>query len=142
MRTSIASLAVISRIGPGGERQWLTQWNDKWQALNLIGGQKHDDESFLDCCKREIAEELGLAPEQFVVSPESTRLEFEAFSQSAHAETHYHFEIFVASIDQSALKENPANRWVTEAEVRAGKCADGTPISPTVLRVLTAFSEI
>jgi NUDIX domain len=138
MRTSVAAVAVIARVRSDGVREWLTQWNDKWQSLNLIGGQKTDDESFRECCEREVIEELELKSKEFALSPGSMRLDFDAWSQSAQTETHYHFEIFVVSIDHDALKDNPANCWVTEAEVRAEKSADGTPISATVLRVLTA----
>ena len=44
--------------------------NAKWQALSLIGGQKHDDEKFRECCIREVCEELALSLDQFQVADE------------------------------------------------------------------------
>ena len=50
MRVSEAALALITRVTPQGEAEYLTQWNEKWQAYSLIGGHREPDESFRDCC--------------------------------------------------------------------------------------------
>ena len=40
MRISEAALALITRINAHGETEYLTQWNEKWQAYSLIGGHR------------------------------------------------------------------------------------------------------
>ena len=37
MRISEAALALITRVNMRGEMEYLTQWNEKWQAYSLIG---------------------------------------------------------------------------------------------------------
>ena len=142
MRISIAAFGLIQRALPTSERVWLTQWNAHWQGLNLIGGKKHEDETFRDCSVREVCEELHVTPAQIRVADEPLRrLEFDAWSKRAQAETHYYFEIFDVELDTSALdtiQANPDNAWLTEAEIRAGQSATGRPISSTVLRMLFA----
>jgi hypothetical protein len=57
-RISRASVAVITRRRDG-HTQWLLQWNEKWQAMNLIAGHKEiTDVNDLTCLVREIHEEL------------------------------------------------------------------------------------
>src|SRR5256885_12354204 len=60
--TPLFRSALIRRTAPGGVAEWLANWNAHWHALNLVGGHKWPAESFRDCCTREAAEELRLAP--------------------------------------------------------------------------------
>jgi hypothetical protein len=50
----------------------------------------------------------------------------------------------VALSSESALAKvaaNPDNRWVTEAEILAGRCNDGTRVSPTMMRIVMRLSN-
>jgi hypothetical protein len=67
-------------------------------------------------------------------------LEYDTFSRSAGVPTRYRIAVFqtrLAAAARPAVDANPDNRWVTRAEVRAGRAADGTPVSPTVDLILT-----
>lgn len=134
MRESIAALALIRRIGAGGT-EWLTQWNDRWEAFHLIGGQK-EDETFRHCCAREVAEELGLVEGVgFRVADEpAAHLEYVAYSRSARVETRYVAELFDVELlgdAADAVARDPANRWVTTDEITAERCRDGRRVSET-----------
>jgi hypothetical protein len=64
-RISRAAVALITRIR-NGQTEWLLQWNEKWQVMNLIAGHKETtDANDLTCLIREIHEELfaELAPD-------------------------------------------------------------------------------
>lgn len=64
-RISLAAVALITRTR-NGQTEWLLQWNQKWQVMNLIAGHKEaTDANDLTCLMREIHEELfaELAPE-------------------------------------------------------------------------------
>lgn len=141
MRTSIASIALIQRHA-AGQPLWLAQWNEGWQAYNFVGGHKHDDESFRECLVREIAEELDLrdAVDVQVSAARRQRLEYTARSQRNGEETRYTIELFdvalVGDRPLDAINANPANRWLTEAEIESGRCHDGRPVSPTTKRFL------
>src|SRR5262249_12766629 len=141
MRTSVAAFALFRRAAPDGRVEYLAQWNAGWNAFHFVGGHKHDDESFRDCCVREVREELGLVEGQgFRVAAERrSRLRYVHWSESAQAETDYTIELFNAELFGDAahqVEADPDNRWLTEAEIRAGRCRDGRAVSPTMLRIL------
>jgi 8-oxo-dGTP pyrophosphatase MutT (NUDIX family) len=143
MRSSEASLAIITRTTFDGETEYLTQWNEKWDAYSLVGGHREDGESFRDCCIREIEEELSLKSEvDFRVDllPIAPSLEYSAFSKSAGVETHYRFELFVTELmtDEARKKvtTNPDNRWVGVYELRGGIASNLRPIAVQVKNVV------
>jgi 8-oxo-dGTP diphosphatase len=145
-RRSVAAVALIRRPEQG-RTLFLAQWNPKWDAFHLVGGHKHPDESFRACLIREVGEELGLEEISDFIAPIGplARLEFDALSASAGKSTDYTMEVFEVELTgDSALAKvaaNPANRWLTEAEIRAGRCADGRPVSPTTARIVTTVSS-
>ena len=88
---------------------------------------------------------LAVTRQLHVAEKPRRKILFDAWSQSAGAETHYDFEIFDVDMDTlttEAIQLNPANIWLTEAEIRAGQSADGRAVSPTVLRMLSALGAI
>lgn len=141
MRQSIASLALIRR-GRGLETRWLAQWNAKWRCFHFVGGHKHDDESFRQCVIRELTEELQIAEASgFAVAQQPlARLDYTAWSDSAGQQTHYVMELFdvelIGEVARRQVDADPRNRWLTEAEIRSGRCADGQPVSETMGRIL------
>jgi hypothetical protein len=69
--------------------------------------------------------------------------EYTAFSKAAGVETRYRVELFqVDFLTHEAVVKvdaNPANRWLTEAEIRRQTTIDGKPISAQVETVLQLF---
>ena len=145
-RRSVAAVALIRRPEQG-QTLYLAQWNANWAAFHLVGGHKRPEESFRACLIREVGEELGLEEGTgFVASDQPLAcLEFDALSVSAGQLTAYTMEVFEVELtSDSALAEvaaNPENRWLTEADIRAGQCADGRPVSPTTARIVTTVSR-
>ncbi len=143
MRVSEAALALITRVNAQGETEYLTQWNEKWQACSLIGGHREQSESFWECCNREMEEELRLKREvDFRVASVglSSRLEYVATSQAAGVATLYRIELFSAAILTIAaiaiIDGNADNCWVTTSEIGCGTTASGRPVAEQVGRVL------
>jgi len=141
MRRSIAALALIRREEHGRPR-WLLQWNPSWNAFSFVGGHKRPEESFRECMVREIGEELGLEDgTDFVMGgAPAAHLEYNAWSHGAREETAYTMELFDVQLEPSArvaIEANPANRWLSEDEIRTGRCTDGRPVSGTVNLILT-----
>lgn len=142
MRVSQAGLACIRRAGPDGptgEPQFLTQWSQKWGMYSLIGGHVEPGETFRECCVREVAEELGLtAGVDYTVAdqPLAPTVEYVAMSGGSKVETQYRMELYAVELltqaAQAAVDANPANRWLTVAEIQAERTADDTPISAQV----------
>lgn len=141
MRKSIASIALIRREAEG-QTLWLAQWNEAWKSFSFVGGHKHDNESFRECVIREIAEELGLHEGQdvLVASAPLEHLEYTDISRRTGEQTEYVIELFdvalIGNRARSTIDANPANRWLSEAEIMAERCDDGPPVSPTPKRFL------
>lgn len=141
MRESVAALALIRRTS-GGETEYLTQWNNGWQALNFVGGHRRAEETFRACLCRELEEELGLRDgvDCQVEEHPLAHLEYTAFSRSAQEESLYVVELFSVQLNESAMaRVNPApeNAWVNEAESRAGRTSAGRAVSATVPLLLS-----
>jgi tetratricopeptide (TPR) repeat protein len=142
MHPSVAALALFRRAGPGDAVEYLSQWNERWLALHFIGGHKEPGESFRACCVREITEGLHLAEgSQVRVAAEPlAHLDYVAFSHGAVVETAYTIELFAAALlgdGEQVVAADPANRWVSEADIRARRCRDGRAVSDMMFRVLT-----
>ncbi len=142
MRTSVAAFALIRRAVAAGCVEYLARWNEGWKAFHFVGGHKHDGESFRACCVRETAEELGLVESRdFRLAAERrNHLRYVHFSERAKVETDYTVELFDVELlgdARSAVEASPDNRWLTESEIRTGRCRDGRAVSPTMLRILS-----
>lgn len=142
MRESVSSVALFQRRTEG-KVLWLLQWNAKWRIYSLVAGHLENGESHRECILREVCEELGLDQDiEFSVSLEArARMEFEDWSESANEQTAYTMELFdaelLAATAYRKVEKGPLNRWVTETEIDSLQCADGKPISATVMRLLT-----
>lgn len=143
MRISEAALALITRVNAQDEAEYLTQWNEKWQAYSLIGGHREEGESFRECCLREVEEELGLKRiADFTVAAKSvgSTVDFTMDSMSAGEETRYGIELFRAEIASAnvydAVNAAPLNRWLSASEIENRMTEDGRTVSEQVFRVL------
>jgi 8-oxo-dGTP pyrophosphatase MutT (NUDIX family) len=136
MRESQAAVALVRRE-QDGRTLWLAQWNPRWQRYNFVAGHKEPGESFRACLLREVGEELGLAEgADFEAAAEpAARLQYTAWSESASADTAYTVELFDVRLTADAerrVSAEPHNRWLSADEIRAGRCADGAPVSATM----------
>ncbi|MBM4040912.1 MAG: NUDIX hydrolase [Planctomycetes bacterium] len=147
MRQSLGALALIRKEAEEGTL-WLARWNRHWRAYSFVGGHKRPDETFRECVIREVGEELGLREESDrTVAPQPlAHLDYTAWSESAQAETAYTMELFDVELTSDtarrAVDADSACRWLTEAEVRARRCADGQPVSRTMGELLTRAGAV
>ncbi len=137
MRHSSAALAIIQR-----NDTWLVQWNANWQAYSLIGGHIEPGESFRECCIREITEELECDASDVDVAVEPyAELRFVEYSKAARERTHYHWQLFLASVSERTLGNLPCDcSWVTPSQIQDRNASDGKPIAEQVARVLHEFN--
>jgi 8-oxo-dGTP pyrophosphatase MutT (NUDIX family) len=140
-RQSVAAVALITRELEG-RRQWLAQWNPKWQRYNFVSGHRREGESFRECMVREVREELGLRDGvDFAVGVTPlAHLEFDDWSESAREQTHYTMEVFAVGITTDAARQkvtaDSRNCWLNEEEIQMGRSSDGKPVSATMERLL------
>lgn len=144
-RKSEGAFAVITRQR-GGVWEWLTRWNRKWGCYFLIGGHKHEDETFAACVARELEEELGVREGvDYTLNEEPLSCQrYVAWSISAGAETEYTMVLFAltpqgvglpaavqgpALVARGVLASEESLCWVTEEDIRRARTGDGEPIS-------------
>jgi hypothetical protein len=146
LRRSIAAAALIRRRHEG-QVVYLTRWNRHWAAFHLVAGHKRPEESFRDALIREVGEELALEEgTDFVVSPGPlAHLEYEAWSERAHAQTAYVTEVFEVALSGpralARVEADAENRWLTGEEIRTGCAADGRRVSPTSWIILSRLAS-
>lgn len=143
MRTSQAALAIITRVSSFGQTEYLSQWNNAWQAYSLIGGHVEEEETFQQCCIREVAEELECDEQTITATPYPyATLRFREFSRAAKVETDYHWQVFIVRVSDTTLQQLPADcAWVGADRIRARFTTDGKPIAEQVHRVLQAVEN-
>lgn len=144
MRTSEGALALITRVNSTSQTEYLTQWNDAWNAYSLIGGHVEDGETFRQACTREIEEELELQREtEFCVSddPIGPRYEYVAISKAAGVETQYRIELYstelLTPLAIAKVDRNPNNCWLSKSEITNKTTFAGRAIADQVGRVVS-----
>ena len=122
MRASNAALAIVTRVNSLGSAEYLTQWNNRWQAYSLIGGHVEEGETFQQCCIREVAEELECDQHSIAAAPYPyATLRFREFSRAAKVETDYHWQVFIVRVTDSTLQQLPADcAWVAGSLTAGG----------------------
>ncbi len=137
------TVAQILIIRPGSPPTFLVQWDEQAQTYQLIGGrQKSDrgwDEPIRDTAIREVEEELhgqvsyeagDFDVEELAAFQGPVRL-----SPSFGALSAYHFTFFRA-FGLPPLVLHPEDRWVTRAELLAGRTHDHAPVRGDHIRLL------
>jgi len=130
--TAVAEVLIVK---PGKPPRFLVQWDARAGQYQVIGGRQKADldweEPIEQTAVRELEEELG-----YQVSHEAgdfTLAFLAAFegdkrlSPSFGALTAYRFTFFQA-LNLPAITLGPDDRWVSRAELLAGRTEDGQPI--------------
>jgi hypothetical protein len=66
------------------------------------------------------------------------------FSESTQTQTSYIMELFGVELGREAcskVESEADNRWLSEAEIQAGRTPDGRRVSPTMKRMREAILE-
>ncbi|MBN2054683.1 NUDIX hydrolase [bacterium] len=122
-----------------GERRFLLRWNQRWEWFNLVGGkyEQTDGDDLRATAVREIQDELDLVHNRDFVVDDRPVVKYttQDVSRSDGQYKHYCFHIFKVTLVADPaellghLANNPANRWLTAADILARRTGDGFPIS-------------
>lgn len=139
MRESVAALALI-QTDLDGRPQWLAQWNARSGRFHFLGGHKRADESFRDCLRRELSEELGLTDADYTLGDAPRQsLDYVAWSESAQQPTQYRMAVFDVRLNEQTRRRidaDPQNVWLSDDEIRSGQTRTGQPVSESMSRIL------
>jgi len=131
-RTEVAEVLVVR---PGNPPQFLVQWDARAGQYQVLGGRRKDDRDWQEPIEqtaiREMEEELGhqisYAAGDFSLSFLASFEGARRLSPSFGALTAYHFTFYQA-LNLPGIELGPNDRWVTRAEMLAGRTRDGRPL--------------
>jgi 8-oxo-dGTP pyrophosphatase MutT (NUDIX family) len=135
-----AAQAVI-KARRDGQDLYLMQFDRHAGRYQPIGGKREPAEADLaETLRRELAEELGLpeppGPDQVSLSPVGHGWVETTISATYGILTRYTFGFFHCSDIRFPLRVDRDTRWLTRAEVAAGRADDGRDVSPIYQQAL------
>ncbi len=130
--TAVAEVLIVK---PGDPPRFLVQWDARAGQYQVIGGRQKDDLDWQEPIERtairELEEELGYQVSheagEFTLAFLATFEGDKRLSPSFGALTAYHFTFFQA-LNLPPITLGPEDRWVTRAELLAGRTSDGKPV--------------
>lgn len=149
LRRSEGGIAFIHGTDQYGRPAMLAQWNEEWEGFFLIGGHREKGETYEQCLRREIREELKIPDGEgdgFTVEGELEPIRYVAWSRRAEEYTDYEMYVFDVKLTparQAAVNASASAlklRWLLPAEIAAEQTNAGQRISETV-HVLTHLAR-
>jgi 8-oxo-dGTP pyrophosphatase MutT (NUDIX family) len=140
IRTVEAVMAVI-KARRNGEDVYLMQYDDGARKYQPLGGKRElDDPSIESALVRELCEELEIADLQlnrdFSLRPLVEHAHTQVVSASLNVITRYDHNFYFVADMRFTLPDDPRNRWITAAELAAGKTSDGRGVSRLLIEEL------
>ncbi len=145
--------AVLLRRRHLGRWQFLLRLEPGW-GYSLPTKKRNAGESYADCARRVLTNELGLPADAVPLHPATESVVTErAKSVSEQTDTFYCHGVFTADVpEEVAVKSDRPLVWADAAAVAAGRLSDRTDtggqkapdadVSPTALRVLMELEVI
>ncbi|MEP7286483.1 MAG: hypothetical protein ABI947_12015 [Chloroflexota bacterium] len=133
LRIVRASTAVI-KAQRGGQDVYLMQYDAKARQFQPLGGkQELTDASSEAALTRELCEELALdgliAGRDFAIHPLALNVRVDEISASIQVVTRYYHSLYHLTDIRFPLHNDEITRWLTGAEMTAGRTIDGYAIS-------------
>ena len=136
-----ASIALI-RHHDEPEHHWLSFWNAAAQQFSFVVAERLENESWRECLDRELAWELDLRRGKDYLISSMARLHFEEAIVEPNSDEPAKLEIEFYVVDpygragREAFKSLPDSRWLSNNELRSGKCESGEAIDPWLVDLL------
>jgi len=142
MQKWFRSVALIRRV-ENGKNLWLARAQQgSANVLSFISAHRLESESFRETIRRETAWVLNLSPKRdlLVSNMAQLNLEFVACLPKDETESHVAVSFFLVEIygkkAMQLIRDDPANRWLSSAEVCAGELDSGERLDPRLLFLL------
>lgn len=134
LRRVVAVMSVIKGRAAEGD-VFLMQYDSGSRWYQPIGGKRDpEDESNIAALARELQEELNLPHIQlgrdFQVTPLREDIHERSVSKTLNVLTEYSHNFYYVNAVRFALPTDSETRWLTLAEIQAGRAADGRAVSP------------
>lgn len=134
MQTLILAMALIRNRTESGS-SWLTRWNGCRDMYELICGQRLEEESFRETISREVAWQLGVERNDFLVSNMAQlNLEYDDLLPGDCEPTHIAISFYNVDLyrkpAREAIENNPHLAWLPSSEICHGATPCGKVINP------------
>lgn len=134
---SVSVVMAIIKAQRGDDDAYLMQYDRGARQFQPIGGKREAfDASNEAALTREICEELAidaLTPgEDFIIQPLIEHARVNTISASLHILTQYDHSFYHLRGVRFRLDTDSDTRWITAAEVAAGRTRDGLAITPLI----------
>lgn len=153
-----SSFAIV-RVGKGGSRKYLVQYNEHWKMYNFVGGKmgKDDQDIAAKTLTRELDEELGINVDiDYKIINMKGPIEKRQFSRRQDVFKDYRFYLFEVEFlpihpsnekefyrfADAAFETDRENILVSLDEIQNQKTTSNEPISDTVEMLLREIGEI
>lgn len=130
MQTLVLAMALIRNRSEDGST-WLTKWNGCRNVLEMICGQRLEDESFRETVSREVAWQLDLERDRdFLVSNMAQiNLEYDDLLPGDSEPTHIAVAFYSVDLYRRIARERVAANedlvWVPSSEICEGTTSQG-----------------
>jgi len=130
----VRAVTAVIKARRGAQDVYLMQYDQKARQFQPIGGkQEAFDADAVAALTRELCEELNIATltpgQDFAVHPLTQNVQVSEVSASVHVVTRYDHSFYHLTDIRFALPDDALTRWITAAEMAAGRTTDGLAIT-------------
>jgi hypothetical protein len=130
----VRAVTAVIKARRGGEDVYLMQYDTKARQFQPIGGkQELYDADSIAALTRELCEELAIdgiqVGQDFKATPLAESIRVNEVSSSLHVLTQYDHSFYHLTDVHFPLSIDSITRWLTAAEMSAGKTTDGLAIT-------------
>lgn len=146
--TSFSGSIALFRHPEQLEHLWLARWDSRRRQFDFVKAERLEHESFRECLDRELAWTLQLRRGKDYLISSMARLHLEAplrlpnEDEDSLIEVEFYIVDFYGRAGRAVIEEDPATRWLSSDEVLSGVTADGKPVAPSLVTLLTKADVI
>lgn len=141
METLQIAIALVRRYDQHQNLQWLSLWDSRQKHFDFIWGTRLEKESFRETVTREVAWQLDINRNEFLVS-NMAQLNFEMIDQLPGDSTERPIAVSFYPVDlyrrktREKLEQREGMAWLTSSDLYRAQTSNGSSICPRLLYLI------